>query len=134
MSGVIRFTVHGNVGRDATVNQVNGRYVINFPIAHTQQWEDAQGVKQSKTRWFDCAVWRKNDKIAPFIKKGSSVYVEGVPDVKKFTRQTGEHDATIAINVEFISILDKKQSQEPEVTYTSSAPIKQDDGDEPLPF
>ena len=132
MSGIIRFQVHGNVGRDATVNQVNGRYVINFPIAHTQQWEDAQGVKQSKTRWFDCAVWRKNDKLAPFIKKGSSVYVEGVPDVKKFTRQSGEADATIAINVEFITILDKKQSQEQDGIYTSSSDVKQDPAD--LPF
>lgn len=135
MSGVIRFQLVGNVGKDATVNTVNGKYVINFSLAHTQSWLDPQGVKQSKTRWFDCAIWRTNDKIAPYIKKGSLVYVEGIPDVKKFTRQSGEADATIAINVEYINILDKKQqSQEQEAQYTGSSPIKQDEPDEMLPF
>ena len=62
------------------------------------------------------------------------VYVEGIPDVKKFTRQSGEADATIAINVEYITILDKKQQsqEEPAVTYTGGTSVKQDDGD--LPF
>ena len=36
----------GHLGKDATVNNVNGKNVINFSVAHTEKWNDAQGQAQ----------------------------------------------------------------------------------------
>ena len=137
MSGSLRIQGLFNVGKDAVVNQVNGRVAINFSAANTMSWIDKQGTKQTKTRWFDCALWRDNDKIAPYIVKGAMVYIEGVPDVKKFQRQTGETDATISINVEYIQILSKNPSQqqpapEPTSSFGGGTEVRQDPAD--LPF
>jgi single-stranded DNA-binding protein len=39
-----KITVLGNIGQDAQVREVNGRYAINFSIAHNRKWTDNDGV------------------------------------------------------------------------------------------
>ena len=41
--------VIGNLGKDCVTNLVNGKNVINFNVAHTEKFRDAQGnpVKRS---------------------------------------------------------------------------------------
>ena len=40
---MIKLQVIGNLGKDALVNNVNGKTVINFNVAHTERYKDAQG-------------------------------------------------------------------------------------------
>lgn len=68
----------GNLGSDATINQVGEKQVINFNVAVQ--------VRKDFTQWVECAYWRRNDQsvaVAEFMTKGKKVYVEGQcsPDV-----------------------------------------------------
>ena len=51
---MIKLQVIGNLGKDAVVNNVNGKSVINFNVAHTERYKDAQGVQKDRTTWVDC--------------------------------------------------------------------------------
>ena len=46
MSTMIKMQVIGNLGKDCVVNQVNGKNVINFTVAHTEKYRDSQGKNQ----------------------------------------------------------------------------------------
>ena len=37
---MIKLQVIGNLGKDAVVNNVNGKSVINFNVAHTERFKD----------------------------------------------------------------------------------------------
>jgi len=95
----------GNIGKDCVVNTVNGKNVINFPTCTTEVWKDAQGNKQEKSRWFDCALWRDNTAIAQYLKKGTRVLLEGQVDVKQFQRQDGTQGVGMTFRVSNVELL-----------------------------
>lgn len=66
---MIKLQVIGNLGRDCVVNNVNGKNVINFSVAHTEKFKDAQGQQKDKTTWVECAYWTDRTAIAPYLKK-----------------------------------------------------------------
>ena len=62
----------GNLGQDATVNQVGDKKVINFSVAVQ--------VRKDFTQWVDCSYWRNADQstgVADYLLKGQKVLVEG---------------------------------------------------------
>jgi single-strand DNA-binding protein len=96
----------GNLGRDATSNNVSGKNVINFTVAHTESWNNAQGEKQSRTVWADCSYWTDKTGILPYLKKGTQVYVEGQPDARAYIPNGGtEPTATLTIRVAQVQLL-----------------------------
>lgn len=95
----------GHLGKDAIINQVNGKNVINFTVAHSEKWKDAQGTQHEKTTWVDCSYWTDRTAIAPYLKKGTQVFVEGTPDVRSFTRNDGTAGAALALRVSQIQLL-----------------------------
>ena len=38
----------GYLGQDCQVNNINGKTVINFSVAHSESWTDSTGVKKEK--------------------------------------------------------------------------------------
>ena len=102
--------VIGSLGKDAIVNDVNGKKVINFSVAHSEKWKDAQGEKKEKTTWVDCAYWTEKTTIAEYLKKGTLVYVEGIPDVRVYTTTDGRNGATLNARVVSIQLLSKAES------------------------
>lgn len=109
---MIKLQVIGNLGKDALVNNVNGKSVINFTVAHTEKFKDAQGNQKDRTIWVDCAYWTDRTAIAPYLKKGVQVYVEGNPDVRTYTTQDGRNGATLTVRVVNVQLLGAKPSQE----------------------
>ena len=102
---MIKLQVIGNLGKDCIVNTVNGKNVINFTVAHTERFKDAQGVQKDRTTWVDCAYWTDRTGIAPYLKKGQQVYTEGTPEVKTFQRQDGTAGASLTLRVVSIQLL-----------------------------
>ncbi len=102
---MIKLQVIGNLGKDAVLNNVNGKSVINFTVAHTERFKDAQGIQKDKTTWVDCAYWTDRTGIAPYLKKGTSVYVEGTPDVRTYTTADGRNGATLSLRTLSIQLL-----------------------------
>ena len=102
---MIKLNVIGHLGKDALVNTVNGRNVINFTVAHSERYKDAQGVQKDRTVWVDCAYWTDRTAIAPYLKKGTQVYAEGTPDVRVYTNQQGASSGVITLRVNNIQLL-----------------------------
>ncbi|MFL9483170.1 single-stranded DNA-binding protein [Chitinophagaceae bacterium LWZ2-11] len=108
---MIKLQVIGNLGKDAIVNSVNGKSVINFTVAHTERFKDAQGNQKDRTTWVDCAYWTDRTAIAPYLKKGTQVYAEGNPDIRTYTTQDGRNGATITLRIQNIQLLGSRNNE-----------------------
>lgn len=69
----------GRLGKDCEVKQVNGKNVINFPVAT----EEGYG-ENKKTLWIDVAYWTDKTGIAPYLLKGQQVVVAGDVSMRKW--------------------------------------------------
>ena len=117
---MIKLQVIGHLGKDAIVNNVNGKSVINFTVAHSEKYKDAQGAQKERTIWVDCAYWSEKIAIAPYLKKGTSVFVEGQPDVRTYTTQDGRNGASLTLRVANIQLVGGKPSDNTTTTSESS--------------
>ena len=86
---MIKLQVIGNLGKDCVTNQVNGKNVINFNVAHTEKYRDSTGNVKEKTTWVECAYWTDRVGVAPYLKRGSQVYVEGIPELRHYQKNDG---------------------------------------------
>ncbi len=83
----------GNLGRDPEVRSFpNGGKVVNLRIATSETWRDkASGERKERTEWHSVAIFNENlGKIAEqYLKKGSTVYIEGQLETRKWQDQSG---------------------------------------------
>lgn len=108
---MIKLQVIGNLGKDCVVNNVNGKSVINFSVAHTEKFKDAQGNQKDKTIWVECAYWTDRTAIAPYLKKGTQVYVEGAPDIRTYNTQDGRQGASLSLRISNVQLLGQRSSE-----------------------
>lgn len=105
---MIKMQVIGHLGSDCVIRD-NGsqRQAINFDIAHTEKYKDAQGVQKERTVWVQCTVWREQGKtgIAQYLKKGTLVFVEGNPSVNAYTGNDGTVKGSLRMNVSELQLL-----------------------------
>ncbi len=102
---MIKMQVIGNLGKDCTTNIVSGKNVINFSVAHTERYKDGQGNLKDKTIWVECAYWTERTGISPYLKKGQQVYVEGVPDIRTYTKSDGGFGVSLTLRVLSVQLL-----------------------------
>jgi single-strand DNA-binding protein len=108
---MLKLQVLGTLGKDAEVREVNGKKVINFSIAHNEKYKDAQGNQQEKTVWVECAKWGESTGIAPYLKKGTKVWVDGNPSIKQYQKQDGTTASSFGLQVLAIELLGSNQQQ-----------------------
>lgn len=84
----------GYIGKDAVVSDYNNRKVINFNVAHSEKYKDAQGVQHEKTTWVSCSYWTDKTAIAQYLRKGTLVYVEGLPVADFYVNPQRDGDIT----------------------------------------
>ena len=79
MSGVNKVILIGNLGKDPEVRYLDsGVAVANFSLATTENYRNKEGERVSQTEWHNIVLWRGLAEIAEkYLKKGSSVYIEG---------------------------------------------------------
>jgi len=102
---MIKLQVIGNLGKDCITNSVNGKSVINFSVAHTEKFRDASGQQKDKTIWVECAYWTDRTAVAPYLKKGTQVFVEGSPEVRTYTKNDGQFGASLTLRVSYVQLL-----------------------------
>ena len=102
---MIKLQVIGNLGKDCLTNTVNGKTVMNFSVAHTEKVKDAQGVLKDKTIWVECAYWSDRTGVAPYLKKGTQVHVDGVPDIRTYTKTDGTPGVSLTLRVLSVQLL-----------------------------
>ncbi len=126
---MIKLQIIGNLGKDCIVKEINGKHVINFSVAHTERFKDAQGNQKERTTWVECAYWTDRTAIAPYLVKGTSVYAEGSPEADPYTNKEGQAAATLRMRVQNIQLLgsnkDNQGSNTGNVTNTGmgTAPV-----------
>ena len=83
----------GNLGKDPEIRTLNsGDRVANLRIATSEQWRDkATGERKEKTEWHAVVIFNENIvKVAEnYLKKGSTVYIEGSLQTRKYTDAQG---------------------------------------------
>jgi len=69
----------GNLTRDPELRALpSGMNVVNFSIATNRTYKDRDGKKQEQTDFHNVVVFgRQADLVNQYLKKGSSVFVEG---------------------------------------------------------
>lgn len=110
---MLKAFVIGHLGKDATVNQVNGKAVINFSVAHSEKFKDAAGQAQTRTTWVECSYWTDRTAIAPYLLKGTQVFVEGQPNVDTYKNRDQVTMAAFRLRVEKVQLLGSKNESTP---------------------
>jgi single-strand DNA-binding protein len=102
---MIKLQVIGNLGADCIQKEVNGKNVINFNVAHSEKFKDAQGNLKERTTWVNCAYWTDRTAVAQYLTKGKTVYVEGAPEAEGYTNKEGVVTATLRLRVLNLQLL-----------------------------
>ena len=83
----------GNLGKDPEIRTLNsGDRVANLSLATSESWRDrASGEKKERTEWHRVVIFNDNlVKVAEqYLKKGSTIYIEGALSTRKWTDQQG---------------------------------------------
>jgi len=94
MSGSVnKVILVGNLGRDPEIRFVNdGSKIVNMSIATSETWKDSQsGERRTRTEWHRVVIFNERlcDVAERFLRKGSTVYLEGALQTRKWTDQAG---------------------------------------------
>jgi len=83
----------GNLGKDPEIRTTpSGDKIANLTVATSESWRDkASGERKEKTEWHRVVVFNDNlTKVCEnYLKKGSTVYLEGKLQTRKWTDQSG---------------------------------------------
>ena len=90
----------GNLGRDPEVrNFQNGGKVVNLRIATSETFKDREGNRQERTEWHSVAIFneRLGEVAEKYLRKGSTVYIEGKLETRKWQDKDGQDRYTTEI-------------------------------------
>jgi single-strand DNA-binding protein len=104
MAGSVnKVIIMGNLGRDPEVRTFqNGGKIVNLRVATSETWKDKQtGERKERTEWHSVSISNEGlAKIAEqYLRKGSTVYIEGQLETRKWQDQSGADRYTTEITV-----------------------------------
>jgi len=117
---MIKLTAIGHLGKDSEVRKVGERQVINFSVAHSEKYKDAQGNQQTKSLWIECAYWSEKTAIAQYLKKGTQVYIEGQPDIQLYQTNDGRTGVKLICRVGSVQLLGSSNTEQQQAPTTFS--------------
>ncbi len=98
MAGYQRVIICGNVGKDPEIKTFqNGGRIANFSIATSEDWKDkSTGEKKSRVEWHRVSVRNEHliGVVESYVKKGSTVLVEGVLQTREWEKDGVKHYTT----------------------------------------
>ena len=91
----------GNLGRDPEVRHTNdGRPIVNLSVATSETWRDrTSGERREKTEWHRVVIFDEKvcEVAQKYLTKGSTVYLEGSLQTRKWTDQSGVEKYTTEV-------------------------------------
>ena len=131
MAGVNKVILVGNLGKDPEVRYLdNGVAVANFSLATTENYKNKQGERVSQTEWHNIVLWRGLAVVAEkYLKKGSSIYIEGKIKNRKWEDKDGNTRYNTEILGDNMTMLGTKPSTEETSLKTNTQETNDD-----LPF
>jgi len=138
MAGVNKVILIGNLGKDPEVRYLDsGVAVANFSLATTENYKNKEGERVSQTEWHNIVLWRGLAEVAEkWLKKGSSVYIEGKIRNRRWEDKEGNTRYTTEILGDNMTMLGKKEDSSAEKTKTTpeQESIPQEEKGDDLPF
>jgi single-strand DNA-binding protein len=91
MASVNKVILIGNLGADPELRYTPaGTPVASFNIATTERWRNKEGQPQENTEWHRIVLWSRQAEIAKeYLRKGSSVYIEGRLQTRNYEDKDG---------------------------------------------
>lgn len=102
---MLKTTLIGSLGQSATVNNVNGKTVINFSVAHSEKYKDQNGQLVNKVLWVAVSYWSEKTAIAQYLKKGTQVFLEGLPSVDTYKNREGQIMPQLKLRATMVQLL-----------------------------
>lgn len=123
---MLQLQVIGNLGADAEVKDFNGSKAVSFNVAHTERWTDAEGTKHESTTWVSCLLNGDGGKLLPYLKKGTSVFVEGAGSARAYSSpKERKFVAGLNLNVRHIELIGGKVDEVPRTLCTVNGDLYQ---------
>ena len=114
MSGINKVILIGNLGKDPEVRYLDsGVAVANLSLATSENYKNKDGERVTQTEWHDVVLWRGLAEVAEkYLKKGSSIYVEGKLRTNKWVDKEENTRYKTEILADKLTMLGKSNSQE----------------------
>lgn len=120
MSGSLnKVILIGNVGNDPDIRtSADGKKIVNLSIATSDRWKDKNGERQEKTEWHRVVVFNQGlaHFIESYVKKGSTLYIEGSLQTRKWTDNNGIDKYSTEVVIKpyggQVLLIDKRQKEE----------------------
>tara|TARA_B110000263_G_C15242507_1_gene480060 strand:- start:431 stop:847 length:417 start_codon:yes stop_codon:yes gene_type:complete len=123
MAGVNKVILVGNLGKDPEVKYLDsGVAVANFSLATTENYKNKEGERVSQTEWHNIVLWRGLAEVAEkWLKKGSSVYIEGKIKTRKWEDKDGNTRYNTEILADNMTMLGGKSNADSTSTVSSES-------------
>ncbi len=111
MAGYQNVTIVGNVGRDPELRYLpSGVPVCSFSVAVTRRWADKSTQEnKEKTVWFRISAWRQlGETCNQYVRKGMQILVVGTVDVRAYTDNSGQPQATLELTADTVQFLGQR--------------------------
>ncbi len=128
-----KITFHGNVGKDPTYEEHDGRGMARFTVAVNHRAKNDKGEWDNVPEWRNITVFGKTAEYCRnYVRKGRTVLIDGVPSPRWYKNKLEETVACIDVLANTVELIGGQRAgaQTAEVQ-SASAPV---DTGEPLPF
>jgi single-strand DNA-binding protein len=133
MAGVNKVILIGNLGKDPIVrNLESGTKVVSFSLATTESYKNKNGEKTDITVWHNIELWRGLAEIAEkFLKKGSTIFLEGRIRNDSWTDKEGNNRTTVKIVGDNFQMLGSRKDAGAPAGNGQGSPVEHTDHIEP---
>ncbi|SFF51677.1 single-stranded DNA-binding protein [Thermoflexibacter ruber] len=109
MRGLNKVMLIGNLGKDPEEQTLEGGITVaKFSLATTESYKDDKGETHSLTEWHSIVAWRSlADLAGKYLKKGSTIYLEGKIKTRSYEDKEGNKKYVTEIIAESFIMLDK---------------------------
>ena len=142
--GVNKVILVGNLGQKPEMRYTATQTAVaNLSIATTESWKDKEsGENRDKTEWHRVVFFGNLAEIAEkYLDKGSSVYIEGKIQTRKWQDKEGKDRWTTEVLGNQLTMLGSRNTSESptQANDSSSTPFPEDDSgpgltDDDIPF
>ena len=142
--GVNKVILVGNLGQKPEMRYTATQTAVaNLSIATTESWKDKEsGENRDKTEWHRVVFFGNLAEIAEkYLDKGSSVYIEGKIQTRKWQDKEGKDRWTTEVLGNQLTMLGSRNTADSseEVSNSSNTPFPEDDSgpgltDDDIPF
>lgn len=108
--GVNKVILVGNLGKDPELKYLDqGVAVAKFSLATTEHYKNREGKSEDRTEWHNIVLWRGLADVAgKFLKKGSTIYLEGRISNRSWVSPDGVKKYSTEIEGDKMLMLDSK--------------------------